>query len=210
MWGAKNGKARKLLFLMATLIIPVAIYLFLRGFGENHYVVPVLFEQGIPKDTADCPFGQSFHMVNISGLPKNLPGQDNLNFDGKLSVIDIDIRSTNRIGYTGYSLNRVTDVFENENSVQFILIGTHPGIVNEKQSQENKRFIYVYGNLEQITAFARCQLVLLDFPENIDQKNRRLVLIDRRGRIRGYYRLNDFSEMDRMILEMKIILAEEF
>jgi protein SCO1/2 len=211
MLGVPGRKALKLLFLIATLVIPVAIYLFLKGFGENHYAVRVYFEKGIPADSADCFFDQKEHKIDISGLNAEMTGQDNLvYFSRKLSVIDINTGYSGQTWNTGYPLNRVSDVFAEQESVQFILIRPLSPVGNIKQSGLNDRFIYVYGNTEVITAFARCQLILLDFSEETDQNSRRLVLVDSKGRIRGYYSLNDFGDMDRMILEMKIILSEEF
>jgi hypothetical protein len=128
----------------------------------------------------------------------------------KLLVVDINSVSTFPSENVGYPLFRVSEVFANENRVQFMLIRSQSDVINNKQTTINDRFIYIHGDIEELTAFARCQLILLDFPFSTDQADRRLVLLDGKRRIRGYYPVNDFSEIDRMILEMRIILNGEY
>jgi protein SCO1/2 len=211
MWGTEKKGALKLFLLLVTLAVPVIIFLFLKGFGENHYSVPIFYQQGLSRDTADCDFNHEEHKVDISAFKtNNFDDQKNGVFDQKLTVIDIDIQPSNRFGKAGYSLNRVADHFNRESSVQFMMIRTVPDLNKEKQLPTDTRFMYIYGNDEEISAFARCELILLDFPGAIDYKTRRFVLVDYGGRIRGYYPVSDFDEIDRMILEMQIILKEEY
>jgi protein SCO1/2 len=199
----------KILIILFTLVIPVAVYVFLRAYGENHYTVPVLYESGIPADTSECltlPENQQ-HLVRMNFAMRDIieKPSDGL-FYKKLSVIDIDMVSRQQPGDPGYPLNRVADIFTGNPAVQLIIIRPASNAIPVKQIPSNDRFIYVYGTGEEISGFARCELILLDFPE----KNRRFILIDSLGRIRGYYQAGNFDEVDRLILEMKIILSEEF
>lgn len=207
--GKNNGL--KFFIIIFTLVVPATVYVFLRGFGENHYAVPVFYENGLSRDTTECPSDNLPHTVHMSLLPGHVPGDHPADiFDDKLSVIDVDMEPGDRLGNSGYSLNRVSDIFARNPAVQFIFIRPDQGVDHVKQSPANERFIYVYGTDREITEFARCELVLFDFPDEIDRENRRFVLIDNRGKIRGYYPSGDFDEIDRMVLEIKIILKEEF
>jgi protein SCO1/2 len=211
MWGTERKESLKLLMLLVTLAVPVIIFLFLKGFGENHYAVPVFYSQGIPKDTSECKSGNKPHEVDLSDFGFSIQGENQGNmFHHKLSVMDIDIQPAIPLGKAGNPLNRIVDHFTGENSVQFILIRPGQDFDRNKQSLADDRFKYVYGNMNDVSAFARCGLILLDFPGKTDASTRRFVLVDQQGRIRGYYPLSDFDEVDRMILEMKIILEEEY
>ena len=48
--------AKKIIFLFLALLFPVAIFIFLKLFGQNEFQVPVLHEQGTISSPADCPF----------------------------------------------------------------------------------------------------------------------------------------------------------
>lgn len=211
MWGAERKKSLKLLLLLVTLGLPVIIFLFLKGFGENHYAVPVFYSQGIPGDTSECQPGNKPHVVDLSDFGLTAQGENEGNiFHLRLSVMDIDIHQAIPLGKAGNPLNRIADHFTGESNVQFVLIRPVQDFDRNKQSITDDRFKYVYGNMNDVSAFARCGLILLDFPDKIDAGTRRFVLVDQQGRIRGYYPLSDFDEIDRMILEMKIILEEEY
>ena len=209
--GAKSKGVLKLFLMLVTLVVPVIIFLFLKGFGVNHYTVPVFYAQGIPRDTSECQPGDQTHVINLSNYTFNSTGKNSqTSFNRKLSVIDIDVQSVIPLDKPGYPLNRVADQFSGQNDVQFILIRMEPESGHEKQSSMRERFKYIYGNKAELSSFARCELVLLDFPDKIGVDTRRFVLVDQHGRIRGYYPVSDFEEIDRMIVEMKIILKEEY
>jgi protein SCO1/2 len=207
--GKRKG-GLKIYLLLVTLAVPVVIFLFLKGFGENHYSVPVFYSQGIPMDTSECPKEDHAHIVDPAKYQFDfLAGSPTMKFNGKLSVVDIDREPFIPLGTAGNPLNRVVDHFEKENKVQFIFIRPDRPPVPEKEFRADESYYYVFGNMEAVSGFARCELVLLDFQGQIEN-NRRFVLVDKQGRIRGYYPVSDFDEVDRMILEMRIILKEEY
>lgn len=209
MQGKEKTNRYKILIILFTLVFPVLVYVFLRAYGENHYAVPVFYENGLPADTADCITPHQPHMISL-GFASEEQQSDQRLLSGKLSVIDIDMGSSQELGNPGYPLNRVADKFADNPVVQFIVVRPSPDRVAVKQLAGGDRFIYVYGSGEEIVRFARCELILLDFPDNFDRKTRRFVVVDKSGRIRGYYEAGDFDEIDRMILEIKIILSEEY
>jgi len=211
MGGAKKRQGIQLLLLLVTLAVPVIIFLFLKGFGENHYTVPVFYERGIPADTADCFSKNRPHEVDLSGFSSDFLSEYNNDiYEGKLSVMDVDMNPADGLTKPGYPLKRVKDHFDLERAVQFIVIRPNTGSDPDKQYPAGDRFKYIFGTMDQVSAFARCQLVLLDYPDHVDGSTRRFVLVDQRGRIRGYYPISDFDEVDRLILEIKIILNEEY
>jgi protein SCO1 len=211
MQGEQKQGRYKILIIFLTLVIPVAVYVFLRSYGENHYAVPVLYENGLPADTSECITENQPHRVRMNFALGDMTGNtSDAIFEENLSVVDIDMESGQQPGDAGYPLDRVAGVFTGNPAVQFIIIRPASHSIPVKQIPSDDRFIYVYGTGEEISGFARCELILLDFPDRVDRKSRRFVLIDNQGRIRGYYQAGDFDEVDRLILEMKIILSEEY
>ncbi len=211
MRGAERKGSLKPLMLLITLAAPVIIFLFLKFFGVNHYTVPVFYSNGIPRDTSECPPLSNPYEIDPSDFQFTFKGDNDTEiFNRKLTVIDIDIKPDMPLGKAGYPITRISDHFRGDNKVQFYLIRPVPDSNEQKQFLERDRFKYVYGSVNDISEFARCGLILLDFPGQVDSGTRRLVLVDQKGRIRGYYQLAVFDEIDRMILEMKIILSEEY
>jgi len=52
-------KGRKLLFLFAALLFPIAIFIFLKIFGENEFQVPVFYQDGLIGRPAGCDLIQT-------------------------------------------------------------------------------------------------------------------------------------------------------
>jgi len=211
MGGRRN--ALKISLLLFTLVTPVVLYLFLQGFGENIYKVPIYFENGINRDTTNCNLGDKQHIVQFVTLKADHQNQTEYKiFNQKLTVVDINNEaSEKKLGEIGYSLNRVADTFVNEKLFQILIIQPDTVTQLDKKNASKSNLIRLRINQKKILEFARCGLILLDFPETrISSWNKRFVLIDQAGRIRGYYYAHDFQEIDRLILEIKIILEEEY
>ncbi len=202
----------KLFLLIVILVIPVIIYLFLRGFGENIYTVPIFFETGVNKDTIDCNFSDNQHTVRFINLypDQQIPTASQI-FNQKLTVVDLNNEVRDKLGEIGYSLNRVADTFEDQKFFQILIIQPDTAtFLHEKRLILND-LIRLSIHHKKISEFALCELILLDYPDSETSSwNKRFVLIDQEARIRGYYDAADFEEIDRLILEIKIILEEEY
>ena len=78
------------LVLVCILLIPVLIFMFLRGLGKNEYDLPILFQKGVDNYFKDCPVSDTtqhyipeFSFVNQEG--KNIGRSE---MDGKLTIVD--------------------------------------------------------------------------------------------------------------------------
>jgi hypothetical protein len=49
-----NMKIKQLVLLLVVFVLPVAIFLFLKGFGKNEFAVPPLFAEAIPEESRGC------------------------------------------------------------------------------------------------------------------------------------------------------------
>lgn len=84
-----------------------------------------------------------------------------------------------------------------EDQVGIVISGDYAKMEMDRLSQEFESTEFVFRHVSENQAW-RCVL-LLEPPWNT-------VLVDTRGRIRGYYAIGSREEMDRLMLEMKILM----
>jgi hypothetical protein len=189
---------KKQVILLLTLAIPVAVFLFLKIFGENKYEVPVFFAQGIE----GCSNQSQPHVVNLKSL-KISPKSHCV-----VAVMDSNDNAANRELIT--ELVRVQDGFYNSGEPQFILLTnlqsqqTKTGLIDLcKAIGLNPTFTILHNlSASEMSDFMECGLGL-GKPDGGQPTD--LILIDDEGRIRGFYPRNDKEETDRLILELKIL-----
>jgi hypothetical protein len=160
-------KGRKLVFLLLALILPVAIFIFLKVFGRNEFHVPVMHEQTV-EHAADCGFEYSApYLIH----------------DSVATFLKISHADSLYVIYFQPSLS----VQVKRVSVEF---ASDPiGILSPRELSE------VHVDQEILR---KC-ILLMPSPHSI-------ALLDNRRRIRGYYDGTDRDDVDRLIVEMKIIL----
>lgn len=134
---------------------------------------------------------------------------DQYSLTGSISIIEFitsedDVHSRNR------QIRRIVDMFADESSLQVIRIFEEEGIKDRDEYIVAGDFnMWIYSSsYDGIVRFAAERLGLqIDIrnPKVIDQ----LVLLDRKGRVRGYYTSTEFEEMDRLVLELKILIKQD-
>lgn len=162
-------KRKKLVFLTLALLLPVAVFVFLKIFGRNEFTVPVMYQEGMIDAPANCGFTyEAPYLVPdslVSGL--NLRDRDSVYvfyFDPSLAT----------------PMNRI--------SVEFKWASVKVVTPSDFHGRTDLRSIK--------------DCVLLIPPEAS------VALIDHKNRIRGYYDGTDRDEVDRLIVEIKIILKQ--
>ena len=175
----------------------------------NHYAVPVFYGHGVNKDLSGCYFGPG--QYRIPEFPfRDLNGQscDTTWIRGKFSVISVsDTLDFDPESRVNSNILRVLDDVPYPEAVTAISIGiirgkdSTPGNDSLKPGREE----FITGSRDEVFRFAKCGLIL---PR--DSIFSRLVLVDPEGRIRGYYDKNRFDEFERLSVELKILLNEEF
>jgi protein SCO1 len=189
---------KKQIILLLTLAIPVAVFLFLKIFGENKYEIPVFFAQGIE----GCGNPPQQHTVNLESLnisPKN---------HCVVAVMDSNDNTANRTFVT--ELVRIQDAFYGRVEPQFILltnsqsVETHADMLAfcKVNGLNPEHTILLNLNAAEKKDFTECGLGL-GKPDGGQPTD--LALIDDEGKIRGFYLRNDKEETDRLILELKIL-----
>ena len=188
---------KKFFFLILTLAIPVSIFLFLKIFGNNEFVVPVLFEDGIP----ECDDSLAPHQVPLIQLSSFVTNDAQLQNEyfifGTLSQSDSITLYEQAI-----QLIRIQDAFYEIGSPKFVILsddkdqGALRDVLNEKGLNPDNYFIEYFDAPVRIE-FMNCGLGVKDESQ--------LVLVDPGMRIRGIYDGLDIDQTEQLILELKIL-----
>jgi hypothetical protein len=160
-------KGKKILFLALALLLPGAVFIFLKMFGRNEFSVPALYQAGIIDTPAPCQFSYTAPYT----VPDSVAGLLRLRGDS-VYVLYFDPA-------LAASMKRV--------SVE--LRGSFFRIISPSDIATST------GD----PAYQRECIFLLDSGQSV-------VLLDNQQRIRGHYIGVDRDEIDRLIVEMSIIL----
>lgn len=182
-----------------TLAIPVAVFLFLKIFGENEYEIPVYFEHGIE----GCGDLSEPHNVKLDSLNISLKSPC------VFGMLDTSLNESNQAFVT--ELIRIQDAFYGRVEPQFILL-------TNSQSKETQNTLMDFTKENGLNPSSA---VILNFTTSEMQdfmecglgqgmpgggQSTDLALVDAEGKIRGFYDRNDKEQTDRLILELKILL----
>lgn len=197
---------KKSIFLVLTLAIPVAIFLFLKLFGDNAFEVPILFDEGI----TDCPNSVGVHVV-----PEfEYVGEGGEKINSKMfkdflifGVLDAATSEINKELIV--ELVRIQDAFYEIGVPYFVLfIKGKPEEANElRNSLREIGLMKQYGDIaymdeSALDEFLICGIALIN---DKTKSFTNFVLVDTQRRIRGFYDGLDMEETDRLIAELKIL-----
>ena len=204
---------KKTTLLLLVLVLPVAIYLFLKGFGQNQYEVSV-YHLMDPEGCGD--------VARTFIVPANKTNKDSslgkMDSDG-FKVINFltDSSVNNQFSLYVLNLTRAYDAFFDSRDVYFISLVT-PILDSEKAiekfnrerdktlSDSEKWLINDSMDLKAYKAFLKCGLGL-----ESDKKDpaHTIVLVDKKNRVRGYYDGLSNEDTERLILEIRILQNDE-
>lgn len=181
---------KKSILLFLALGLPVAVFVFLKFFGKNEFAVPVLFEDRFEMPVEcesfryDVPYSISDTILN------------KLTWNSKDSISLVVFSSSTNAGQQEQSiqLNRIFTEFPSENFSIVLLLEDD---VIEQTDLKNVRLVQVNGQ----QSFVRSCVFLLNLSDNT-------VLIDSKKRIRGQYNMTSREDVDRLIMEIKIMLKK--
>ena len=207
--------------LVCILLIPVLIFMFLKGFGNNEYDLPIFFQKGVDNPFKECPVTDStqhyipeFTFTNQEGKPIG-----RAQMEGKITVVDFFFTSCPSIcPVMSKEMARVNDMFRDEPQVQLMSISIDPEydtpqILKEYADEHQAipgKWHFLSGPKQETFQLARCGFVLpaLDgngVPDDFVHSDK-FMLIDEQGRIRGYYSGTTREEVDLLMLETKMLL----
>ncbi len=227
---------RKAGILIAVLVIPAFIFIYLRTFGQNHYTLRRYYP------LEDSTTGAMLTRTNPAARffePKQdtvfhqIPSFRLLNQDsaevtgaalrGKIHVADFFFTRCESIcPKLSSQLSRVQEVFSQNPDVQLVSYSIDPEhdtpavlrrYARDYDARPN-RWTFVTGPQSAIYHLA-LKGYFLPVQQDADEKGTRaetfthsekLVLVDKEGVIRGYYDGTDKKDVDRLILEIRVLL----
>lgn len=206
--------------LLCILLIPVVIFVFLKTFGNNQFDIPILYQYGVEDPFQECNYADSVqHVIPDFTFTSNKGLQvGRFEMEGKITIVDFFFTSCPSIcPVMSSEMERVDDAFKDNPNVQIYSISIDPEFdtreVLESYAQKHMaspKWHFLTGDKEETYQLARCGFVLPTFdgygvPEDFVHSDK-FVLVDEFGRIRGYYSGTTREEVDRLIVETKILL----
>lgn len=191
----------KWVFLFFLLGLPVGIYLFLQGFGENRFDVPVYYQNGIENPIGNCEPGMGQFIVPEyqsfdSSFSKRIEG---------FTVFDLGTPDCDSCQFKINNLLSVSAKFQGwkEFHIESIVDDSSHGLYPTDIPNWS---VHLAQNA-RLLDFANCGLNFepSHVVENKILGNGVAVLIDGKHRIRGYYNLFDRKEADRLVVELGIL-----
>jgi protein SCO1 len=234
-----SQKTIKAGILIAALVVPALIFLYLKGFGENHYNLPYLIPR-IDSTTGNVMMRKNpnpkwnqpemdtvFHTIPDWKLTdengKDFAGSS---LKGKIYVADFFFTRCGSIcPKMSAELTRVQDVFSQEDAVQlasFSVDPTHdtPEVLREyakKYDAKSGKWHFLTGTKMQIYPLAVKGYYVpvadaseydkaVKTPDETFIHSERLILVDKEGHIRGFYDGTNKKDVDKLILEIRVLL----
>jgi protein SCO1 len=234
-----SQKTVKAGILIAALVVPALIFLYLKGFGENHYNLPYLIPR-IDSTTGNIMMRENpnpkwnqpkmdtvFHTIpDWKLVDENGKGFSGSSLKGKIYVADfIFTRCGSICPKMSAELTRVQDVFSTEDNVRLVSFSvdpTHdtPEVLKEyakKYDAKEGKWHFLTGTKSQIYPLAAKAYYVpfsdaseydkaVKTPDETFIHSERLILVDKEGHIRGFYDGTDKKDVDKLILEIRVLL----
>ncbi|WMJ74903.1 SCO family protein [Cytophagaceae bacterium ABcell3] len=214
----RNTKA---FMVFSILGLPVLVFLFLKGCGTNEFKLPVYF----PYDSVlvdgkyeitDAHTIPEFSFVSHTGDSISLS-----DIKGKITVADFFFTRCSGICPEMTSeLTRVQENFIDNEDIKIVSFTVDPEnddvevLANyaAEYKADSRKWSFVTGEKEELYSLARKGFFVTAM-EEVDIEDdfihsEKLILIDKEGRIRGYYTGTDREDVDRLITEINLLLHE--
>ena len=217
----RNLRLLQGMVLVCILLIPVLVFMFLRGFGKNEYDLPIFFQNGVDNPFSECPVTDTtqHYIPEFSFLNQEGDSIGRAEMEGKITVVDFFFTSCPNIcPVMSREMERVNDIFRDQPNVQIMSISIDPeydtpSILKEYATEHNAipgKWHFLSGPKVETYRLARCGFVIPTVDGNgvADDfvHTDKFMLVDELGRIRGYYSGTNREEVDLLILETKVLL----
>ncbi len=197
----------KVPLLIFILGMPVLIYLFLQGFGENKYEIPIVYPDGIPELDPNCPGASVPHKIDrvINQEPCSTWNCSSI---GQKLVLFSFAGSDCQDNLA--EIARVCNLFKDESRFSTITLA----LDSAKSQRVLNRYFEQYPIAQDAWiwwSFHQFTTPVLNCGLNLKQDcsiAKQVVLVDSDYQIRGYYQIEDAEEFDRMVTEINILLKE--
>ncbi|MBO0948296.1 SCO family protein [Fibrella sp. HMF5405] len=226
---------RKAGTLLLTLIVPAFAYIMLRACTQNHYALPryipvIDSTRGEPvMKTIIDKNGQKRedtlfrHVPGFSLIDQDSQAVDQAIIKGKIHVADFFFTRCGTIcPKIQLSLSRVQEIFKERNDLIFLSYSVDPEndtpaklkAYANKVGAKADMWYFLTGDKAQIYKLAQRGyfLPVVDHgvsygaPDETFIHSEKLVLVDKEGIIRGFYDGTDKKDVERLIVEIRVLL----
>lgn len=207
---------RKAGLLILTLVIPALVFVFLKLFATNHYDLPYYHPQFTATGDITLNNGDTvFYKVPEITLKKT----DGNSFvaklgDGKMTVVNfLPQACDDSCKIVLGQVDRISALTESIPNLQLLTLAENWNGKNASYPvlMDSKNWLVLTGSTEEVAEVCKRVLKMeTKVPKaKTNSLESKLVLIDTKGQIRGYYNLSDLEETDRLMGEIKILDYEK-
>lgn len=207
-----------LVFLLA---LPVLVLLFLYKFGNNKFKIPVYHAYDSTEVNGTYVITDAHHVPDFAFETNQGNILTNKELSNSVYVVDFFFTKCPSICKDMSShLMRVQESFLDDNRVKILSFTVDPArdsveVLNEYAKlyrAKKDKWYFLTGPKDSLYALAKTgfYLTALENQNSAEEFTHapHFVLVDKQGRIRGYYNGTDKKEVDRLITEIKILLEE--
>lgn len=215
--------------LLIVLGVPVFVFLFLKFFGENKFDLPHYFPELDASGEVKVVKGDTVFIKAPDFQLKDKNGEVYSYKKGGITIVSFFFSRCGTIcPITNKNLLRVAENFKSDSLVSILSLTVDPifdtpEVLNKYANElgaDYKRWMFLTGDKKYIYDLAIKGFKLpvsdaSDYDKNIvdiDQTfihSDKLLLIDKFGHIRGIYEGTNKSEIERLVVEIKVLLKDK-
>jgi len=194
--------SKKVIIIALIIAFPIGVIFFFQYFSEPRFDIPLFYETGVRPDTlanATCIDRKAEQYRVTNGLLS-----ENTHKIVHFERLDGPVLKTRL-----EELERVQDAHSIEKNVQ-LLSFINGSTMSEKEVTDYDQRIMFYEpfwKINELDSAAWSDLKYCDLV--MSELDNRVVLIDSKNRIRGYYNIMERDETDRLIAELGILLTNK-
>ncbi|MBX9852634.1 MAG: SCO family protein [Cytophagaceae bacterium] len=207
--------------LAIVLVLPVFLLLFLYKFGNNQFKIPVYFAYDSNLVGDEYVITDAHHIPDFKFLTQDSQYFSNKDLKGSIYVTDFFFtRCPGICKDMSSQLTRVQDYFRENKEIKIVSFSVDPE--NDKPSALKTyadryravpdKWYFLTGSKDSLYKLAK-EGFFLNALEDKNSKeefihDNHFVLVDKEGRIRGFYDGTSKKDVDRLITEVSILLEE--
>ena len=190
---------KKGVFLFLLILLPILIFLFLKGFGRNEFSIPIYYEQGL---------GDSLNTPCLDQAKQQYYVNSPFTAENKIQIIHFERIDGPLTLFRMEELERVQDVFGEDPEVELITSVNDVSMTLQAIEDYKNRVQFFDGFWKRQALDSMSWASLKYCAMAMSNLDNRVILVDKKNRIRGYYNIAVRDETDRLILELRILKTE--
>jgi len=216
-----NNKTLKAVILIALLVIPAFVFIFLKTYGENQFSLPYYFPEENELGKIKTSDGDTlyYRIPDIDLVDVNDRKLKLSSFDSKLKVLGFYEPTCDSLTSLFLkNIGRVNETFKKDEKIKFLFIDVTNDYENSQEQlkfQEDRiasgmNLNFVKGKGEDFDQMIeRVEFVTDSLNETNACETLRVkynvLLLDNEDKVRGIYSAFDLNEIERLRLEIKVL-----